>query len=242
MLDPLSGFSVASNVLHVIELGVKVLSKAIDYQKAETGILTEQKDLRDVLQTLNSLNTDLQASLLQQTASEQQTAEKAHLLEANNQFLRLSKELLSFLDRLKLRDKHAVFDSLRISIKTLWHKDKMDAMGKSLSSARDNLNVAFLVYMKYVNKSRVCDTVMTLYCSSKQATQAPQNKILKNVTRIEGTILQAVAFTSESLQDDIKSLVVQLDNISLDSVQQTVAQFAASHRDLLEHLCIYRID
>ena len=77
---------------------------------------------------------------------------------------------------------------------------------------------------------------MTLYCSSKQATQAPNNEILKNVTRVEGTILQAVASTSESLQDDIKSLVAQLDNISLDSAQQTLAQFAASHRDLLEHL------
>ena len=148
MLDPLSAFSVACNVLHVVELGVKVLSKAMEYREAETGILTEQKDLRDVSQTLHSLNTDLQASLPQQTASKQPTVEEAHLLEANNQCLRLSKELIDFLDRLKLRDKHAVFGSLRIGIKTLWHKDKMDAMEKSLSSARDNLNVAFLVYMK----------------------------------------------------------------------------------------------
>ena len=150
MLDPLSAFSVACNVLHVIELGVKVLSRAMDYREAETGVLTEQKGLRDVSQTLNSLNTDLQASLSQQTASKQHTVEEAHLLEANNQCLRLSKELIEFLDRLKLKDKHAAFNSLRLSIKTLWYKDKMDALEKSLSSARDNLNVAFLVYMKYV--------------------------------------------------------------------------------------------
>jgi hypothetical protein len=48
--------------------------------------------------------------------------------------------------------------------------------------------------------------------------------------------LQAVASTSDSLQDDIKSLAEQLNNVCLDSVQQTVAQFTASHRDLLEHL------
>ena len=77
---------------------------------------------------------------------------------------------------------------------------------------------------------------MTLHCSSKQANQAPHNEILENVIRIEDTILQALTSTSESLQDDIKSLVVQLDNISLDPVQQTIAQFAASHRDLLEYL------
>ena len=161
VLDPLSAFSVACNVLQVIELGVKVLSKAADYRKAETGVLTEQKDLRDVLQTLNNLNTDLQASLPQQTTLKQHTVEESRLLEANNQCLRLSRELINFLDGLKLRDRHVVFDSLRISIKTLWHKDKMDAMEKSLSSARDNLHIAFLIYMKYVSKRRVCNTVIT---------------------------------------------------------------------------------
>jgi hypothetical protein len=161
VLDPLSAFSVACNVLQVIELGVKVLSKAANYRKAETGVLTEQKDLRDVLQSLNNLNTDLLASLPQRTASKQHTIEEARLLEANNQCLLLSKNFIDFLDRLKLRDRHAVFDSLRMSIKTLWHRDKMDAMEKSLSQARDNLNVSFLVYMKYVNKCQVYGAVMT---------------------------------------------------------------------------------
>ena len=45
-----------------------------------------------------------------------------------------------------------------------------------------------------------------------------------------------MASTSDSLQGDIKSLAEQLNNVCLDSVQQTVAQFTASHRDLLEHL------
>ena len=60
--------------------------------------------------------------------------------------------------------------------------------------------------------------------------------IFKNTTRVEGSILQAVASTSHSLQEDIKSLAEQLDDVCLVSVQQTVAQFTASHRDLLEHL------
>lgn len=161
VLDPLSAFAVACNLLQVIEFGVKVLSKAADYRKAETGVLTEQKDLRDVLQSLNNLNIDLQASLPKQTASGKHTVEEARLLEANDQCLRLSKEFIEFLDCLKLRERRAVLDSLRISIKTFWHRDKMDAMEKSLSQARDNLNVAFLVYMKYVQNSRVYDGVMT---------------------------------------------------------------------------------
>ena len=117
--------------------------------------MTEQQDLRDVLQSLSNLNNDLQTSLLQQATKRQHSVEESRLLEANNQCLRLSKNFIDFLDRLKLRDSHAVFDSLRVSVKTLWHKDKMDAMEKSLSQARDSLNVAFLVYIKYVKKNRV---------------------------------------------------------------------------------------
>ena len=59
---------------------------------------------------------------------------------------------------------------------------------------------------------------------------------MKNCTRVEASILDAVASTSGLLQDDIKSLVEQLDKVSLDSVHKTVAQFTASHHDLLEHL------
>lgn len=164
VLDPLSAFSVACNVLQMIELGAKVLNRAAHYRKAEAGILIEQKNLRDVSQSLNNLNSDLQSSLLQQTATKQHTVEEVRLLEANDQCLRLSKDFIDFLERLKLRDGHAVFDSLRMSIKTLWHKDKMDAMEKSLSQARDSLNVAFLVYIKYVKSCRVHNhSAMTRY-------------------------------------------------------------------------------
>ena len=148
VLDPLSSFAIACNVLQVIEIGVKVLSKAADYGKAESGVLNEHKDLRDVLQSLNSLNGDLQSSLLPQETSKQHSVEEFRLLQANDQCLRLSKELIDLLDHLRLKERHTVFDSLRMSIKTLWHRDKMIAVERSLSQARDTLNVAFLVYMK----------------------------------------------------------------------------------------------
>lgn len=149
VLDPVSAFSITCNVLQVIETGVKVLSKAADYRKAENGVLAEQKDLREILQTLNHLNSDLGTSFPpEQTNSTKRTVEESRLLEANDRCLQLSKDLVNFLNRLKLREKNVVLDSLRVSIKTMWHKDKMDAMERSLSSARDNLNIAFLVYMK----------------------------------------------------------------------------------------------
>ena len=151
VMDSLSTFSVACNVLQVIEFGVEVSSKAADYPKAETGLLDEQRDLRNVLQSLNNLNTDLQTTLPQHMAPGQHTVEDIHLRDANNQCLQLSKEFINFLDRLQLKDRRAVISNLRMSVKAMWHRDKMEAMEKSLSQARGNLNVAFLVHMKYTN-------------------------------------------------------------------------------------------
>jgi len=149
VLEPLSAFSVACNVLQIIEFGSKVLSNAIDYRKAANGILSEHQDLRHVLQSLKNLNADLQASMPQLAGTKLLSTAEARLLEANTECLRLSKEFIDLLDRLKVKNRHAMLESLRMSIKALWHREKMDAIGNALCQARDNLNVAFLVYMKY---------------------------------------------------------------------------------------------
>lgn len=148
MLDPLSAFAVACNVLQVVEVGVKILSNADEYRKAQGGILSDQKELRDVSQTLNKLNSELQGTLSRKSSSPSHSVEVSRLMEANDQCLRVSQELIIFLDGLKLKEKHVMLDSLRVSIKAMWHKDKRDAMEKALISARDNLNIAILVYMK----------------------------------------------------------------------------------------------
>ena len=161
VLDALSAFAVACNVLQMIEVGAKVLSKAADYRDSETGILTEQKDLHDVLQSLNNLNADIQASLPAPTVVQGPTLEEARLSEANLRCLLLSRDFIGFLESLKLRDRHAVFGSFRMSVKSLWHRDKMVAMEKSLAQARDNLNVTFLVYMKYTNHHQMFGNLLT---------------------------------------------------------------------------------
>jgi hypothetical protein len=156
VLEPLSAFSVACNVLQIIELGSQVLSKAIDYRKAANGALSEHQDLRHVLQSLKNLNADLQASMPQLAGTKPLSTAETRLLEANTECLRLSNEFIDLLDRLKVKNRHAMLECLRMSIKSLWYREKMDAMESALSQARDNLNVAFLVYMKYTSNEDLC--------------------------------------------------------------------------------------
>ena len=40
-MEPLSAFTVACNVLQVIEAGVKVLNKAVEYHSAQDGLTSD---------------------------------------------------------------------------------------------------------------------------------------------------------------------------------------------------------
>ena len=150
-MEPLSSFTVACNVLQVIEAGAKILNKAVEYHRTQDGLSKEHQDLKHVAQTLNNLNADLQATLPKAHKAGGVSSAEARLIEANNECLRLSTNFIHFLDGLRVRNPQAILDAFRASIKSLWHKDKVAAMEKAVSQARDNLNVAFLVYMKYVN-------------------------------------------------------------------------------------------
>ena len=148
-MEPLSAFALASSVLQVVEFGVKVISKATEYRKSDNAYLPEHGNLRGIAESLNSMNNGLYASLERQTASEQPEAEELHLIETNKECLRISKAFVVCLDDLKLKDKRTTFDSLRMSLRALWRKDKIENMEKTVSQARNNLNIALLVFIKY---------------------------------------------------------------------------------------------
>jgi hypothetical protein len=148
-MDPLSAFSLACNVLQFIEFGTKILTKASEYHSAPDGALEEQRNLRGVMQSLNGLNVDLASSLSTSSEIEIPPA-KQKLIAANEQCLHLSNKFIRLLNSLKVNDGRSKLESLRMAIKSVWYKEKVQAMNKELTEARDNLNIALLVWIQCV--------------------------------------------------------------------------------------------
>jgi hypothetical protein len=151
VLEPLSAFSVACNVLQILDFGLKALTKAIDYHQAADGVLSEHRDLRQVLHTLKALNIDLQDSMPRLVATKPPSSTEIRLVEANNECLQLSVDFINLLDKLKVKNQSALLECLRMGVKTMWYKKEMNAIETSLSRARDNLNVALLIYIRYIS-------------------------------------------------------------------------------------------
>ena len=146
VFELLSAFAVACNVLQVADLGIRALVRAGEYKVAANGALSEHDDLHKVLQSFEGLNTDLQVTLLKQSSKPVWSAAEERLCRANEECLRLSKDFIAILDHLKIRDRRPVLENFRMSLKSLWYKEKILAMERSVSQARDNLNIALLVY------------------------------------------------------------------------------------------------
>lgn len=149
MLEPLGAFALACNLLQIVEYGAKILTKAIEYRNAADGTLVEQQNLYGILQSLKGLNSDIEASMPRPSHADNQSAAESRLIAANEDCLRLSEDFINFLDRLKVNNKRSMLESLRLSIKSVWYKERLENMKNALSQARDNLNIAFLVYMEY---------------------------------------------------------------------------------------------
>ncbi|PYI27484.1 hypothetical protein BP00DRAFT_450240 [Aspergillus indologenus CBS 114.80] len=216
-MDPLSAFSLACNILQVIELGQKTLTLTLNYRKASTGETREHEDLQGVLQCLISLNVDLHASIPNSAEPGSLTPAQARLIQANEECLRLSIEFVDLLNKLKLRTPHALLESIRASIKTLWNRDRMEAMSTAVGRARENLNTALLFYLK--------DT---------QATVAGQDQILQSTAQLEDNVLSALEERCALIRADVRQVLEQVQAPGVNHAAET--QLLVSHRHQLDYL------
>lgn len=145
VLDPLSAFSVACNVLQIVETSLRVLDKTAECYKngAPDGIST----ILDNVCTIEDLNNDLRDFLPGNLEKTPLSPAELRLAEANEQCLRLSGDFIDLLDSLKVTKK-SVWHSIGISIKTMWNQDKVASFEKSISDSRANLTLAFLLLMQ----------------------------------------------------------------------------------------------
>lgn len=145
VLDPLSAFSVACNVLQIVETSLRVLDKTAECYKngAPDGIGT----ILNNVCTIESLNDELRHFLPDKLGKTPLSPAELRLFEANEQCLRLSGDFIDLLDSLKVTKK-SVWHSIGISIKTMWNQDKVASFEKAISDSRANLTLAFLLLMQ----------------------------------------------------------------------------------------------
>lgn len=123
MVDPLSTFGAAVNILQCIEVGSKLIREAAEYSAC--GGSHEHDTLRRMTQQLVVSNSHLQTYLEAHGPSNPAPGPNYALYLANQECLRVSKDFLNLLEELKLTGyvstwKSGTFDPYSISLLVEW--------------------------------------------------------------------------------------------------------------------------
>lgn len=109
MIDPVSSFAIAGNVLQFAELAVKLVSKSAEY--AVGGGSEHYTSLHSLIERLAASNAHLQSSLDQASLRTIQPGPERALHLANEECLRVSKEFTAFLSEFKINDSRVFWSS-----------------------------------------------------------------------------------------------------------------------------------
>ncbi|KAI9149984.1 hypothetical protein HJFPF1_09731 [Paramyrothecium foliicola] len=216
MADPLSAFAVACNILQIVEVGAKILTKAAEYHDAADGAPADHVRLHEVAESLKTLNIELAAKLPDTAHSAALPAAK-ELIAANERCLRLSDDFVELMNSLKIDGKPSMLQSLRMAIRSARYQDRVKSMRNSLSAARDNLNIALLVYLQ-------------------QSGSSMHHDVLQTNRDTERRIISTVTASASSVKEDVEILVKQMENMSIKSLESVFAEFRSSHREFLNQL------
>lgn len=145
VLDPLSAFSVACNVLQIVETSLRVLGKTAECYKS--GAPDEVNTIIGNLYTIESLSDELRGLIPDPLGKVPLSPTELRLVEANEECLRLSSDFIQLLESLKVAKK-SVWQSIGSSVKTMWYQDKLASLEKAVSESRANLTLAFLLLMQ----------------------------------------------------------------------------------------------
>lgn len=145
VLDPLSAFSVACNVLQIVETSLRVLGKTAECYKS--GTPDEVSALIGNLYTIEGLSDELRGVTPDPLGKDPLSPAELRLVGANEECLRLSGDFIQLLDGLRAT-KRSVWHSLGSSVKTMWYQDKLAGLEKAVSESRANLTLAFLLVMQ----------------------------------------------------------------------------------------------
>ena len=162
-MDPLSGLSIASNIVQFVDFGLRVVSKGNRIYRSVDGALTENLDLEVVTNDLLVIQAKLRCSCLT-SADTALPLEDVKAFDAlSSACFDLARRLLERLNMAKAQGRFRRWKSLRQALKSVWSKPEIEEMANTLHSFRSELQLRLLVALRQVNN------ILIARCHSKHS-------------------------------------------------------------------------
>lgn len=161
MLDPLTALGLVSNVIQLVDVGLKALTKFGELRK--DGVSTENQELEDMAVRLKGLRNHL-------TVADPTTGGSKGLFDDDRDLQVLAvkccetaDELTAELDTLKSSDSRRRLEAIKKTYRTMRRKSAVEKMQRKLDSHRQALETRTLVNLRFVSSFILELSIITLW-------------------------------------------------------------------------------
>jgi hypothetical protein len=143
MMDPITAFGVAGNVMQFLDFGLKAVSKAREIHNSSNGALVEHLEIGVLTEDIAAVAAKLAASAGAATGNDS-------LDSICEQCTIVAKELSDALKEMKAGGKKSRFKSARKALKAMWGKKRVEDTKRRLEGYRNQIHFHVLVDLKLV--------------------------------------------------------------------------------------------
>lgn len=151
VMEPLSAFALACNILQIVEYGSKALTTAAELYRASQGGSSEVNRILGITDNLRKTSEALEKVIGTDPANSSQPQPiERHLYAANLEVALLSQKFRAVLEKYipEGNGMPARIQSLRNAFRLRWRKEDLQSLERNLGHARSNLVLAFLLFMQ----------------------------------------------------------------------------------------------
>lgn len=135
-MDPVTVVGLVVNIFTLVDLGWEIVQGAKDVYNSSAGCMEENRQ-RGVI----ARETEKLASKLLVANNARLTGTEKSLFDLATECQKISRDLISLLDKTKAKDPKSKFHSAKSSVKNIWYqKDKQD-LDQRLQSCRSQLEL-----------------------------------------------------------------------------------------------------
>ena len=148
MLDPVTGFGVAANVLQFIQLGFQLVSRFHSIQHSQFESLVEHDRLQSVAIDLKRLSSNLVSPWHHKGAIDDLTQQEVALRALCCSCNEVATELLYAIHTIQSHGRNKAWNSFRQALKSIWKKERLNELAAQLTTLRDELQFNILVDLR----------------------------------------------------------------------------------------------
>jgi len=148
VLDPFTSLGLAGNIVQFVDFSRKLISESYQLYKSATGTLPENHELAMIAETLGELSSKLTSSSLSDVRPIQLSQHEKNLQMIGISCKSVAEELRATVEDLRVKGKYNKWQSFRQALRSVWKKDKIQALEKRLDSFRQELTVHLVAILR----------------------------------------------------------------------------------------------